>query len=561
VELRVRLLLGMAEALELDGAYDDAADRLRDVLQHDPTREAVHRQLMRLYARIGTPDQAVRQFHLCEDVLRRELDLAPQPETISLYGEILADRLARPPSGPGRSGASRSSPARASNRYPFVGRERVIERMCGQLARRDETQSGMIVVSGEAGVGKTRLLEEFANRARKQGAVTLCGGRGAHAYRFACGPFAVALEDYAASRSEAERMELAHIYPALTHFVPSLGPGSPFLTPAPDLRAYHLDLISSIVQLFTDLARTKPLLLVLGDLHEADDMGLDLIRYLAHLAVRVPMLMVGALPDPDLEVGAGLRGMIEAMTRERLWLRTELRCLCRRDTDKLVHAMLPGTPVSDNTLAEIYAQSRGNPLFVRELVDGIRLQGESAAASESPQGSWWLAAQSQSRTRVLTAMRLALMDDPLRRVLGLAATAGAAEISLEQLRAGAAALEPPMAVAVLFDALDRALQMHILEERDEGYAFRHPIVRAALYDCLPRHRRDEFRAAHGRSRRRKSHSVDRLFGRTDLRRVKHACGWRPLVSERPFPYFHSHAYVFPGGRRLEERWNPSRHAG
>jgi predicted ATPase len=223
--------------------------------------------------------------------------------------------------------------------------------------------------------------------------------------------------------------------------------------------------------------------------------------------------------------------------------------------------MLPGTQVSDNTLAEIYAQSRGNPLFVRELVDGIRLQGESAAASESPQGSWWLAAQSQSRARVLTAMRLALMDDPLRRVLGLAATVGAAEISLEQLRAGAAALEPPMAVAVLFDALDRALQMHILEERDEGYAFRHPIVRAALYDCLPRHRRDEFRAAHGRSRRRKSHSVDRLFGRTDLRRVKHACGWRPLVSERPFPYFHSHAYVFPGGRRLEELWNPSRHAG
>ena len=231
--------------------------------------------------------------------------------------------------------------------------------MFDQLTRRDEAKAGMIVVSGEAGVGKTRLLEEFANRAREQGAVALFGGRGAHAGQFACGPFAVALEDYAASLSEAERAELARAYPALTRFVPSLGSGSSLPTPAPDLRDYQLDLIPSIVQFLTDLARTKPVLLVLGDLHEADAVGLDLIRYLAHLAVRAPLLMVGALRDPDIEAGAGLRRMIEAMTRERLWLRIELHCLSRRATDQLVHALLPGVHVSDDTLAEIYSQSRG----------------------------------------------------------------------------------------------------------------------------------------------------------------------------------------------------------
>jgi DNA-binding SARP family transcriptional activator len=519
VELRLRLLLGMAEALESHSAYNDAADRLRQVLRHDPTREAVHRQLMRLYSRIGAPDQAVRQFHLCEDVLRRELDLAPQPETVTLCGQIVANRLWRPPPGPGAD-LARSSPAQTSNGHPFVGRERVIERMSGQLARRDETQPGMVVVSGEAGVGKTRLLEEFANRAREQGAVALCGGRGAHASQFACGPFAVALEDYAASRSEAERVELARIYPALTRFVPSLGSGSPFLTAAPDMRDYRLDLIPSIVQFLTDLARATPVLLVLGDLQETDDIGLDLIRYLAHLAVRVPLLLVGALRDPDIEVGAGLHRMIEAMTRERLWLRIELHCLSRRSTDQLVRAMLPGANVSDTTLAEIYAQSRGNPLFVRELVDGIRSQGDPAAADECLQGSSWLAARLQTRTRALTAMRLALMDDPLRRLLGLAATAGSAEISLDQLRAGAEALEPPITAQVLFDALDRALQMRLLEEQNEGYAFRHPILRTALYDCLPRHRRDEFRDAHGRSRRTSLRSIEaeiRSRGKGDCR--------------------------------------------
>ena len=87
------------------------------------------------------------------------------------------------------------------------------------------------------------------------------------------------------------------------------------------------------------------------------------------------------------------------------------------------------------------------------------------------------------------------MDEPLRRVLGLAAAVGATEISLHQLREGAAALKPPVDVPVLFDAMDRALRLRLLEERGEGYAFRYPIVRAALYDCLPRHRRDELRAA------------------------------------------------------------------
>jgi DNA-binding SARP family transcriptional activator len=498
LELRVRLLIGLAEVLESRGVHNEAADGLRDVLKQDPTREAVHRQLMRLYAQMGTPDQAVRQFQVCASVLRRELDLAPQPETISLYNEIVAGRLM--PGGPGsvrareRSSLRRSPAEQAAGGRPFVGRGRVIQRMCSQLARRDEAQPGMIVVTGEPGVGKTRLLEEFASRAREHGAVTLGGGRGGHANQFFYGPFAVALEDYAAGRSEAERAELARLYPALTRFVPSLGAGIP-LAAAADPRDYRLDIIPSIVQFLTDLARTRPVLLVLGDLDEADEVGLDLIRYLAHLAIRMPLLMVGALRDPDIEAGAGLRRMIEAMTRDRLWLRIDLHCLSRPATDQLVQAMLPGVQLSNESLADIYAQSRGNPLFVLELVDGMSSYGSPAQAGEVAAGSSWFATRFQVRTRVLTAMRLALMDEPLHRVLGLATAIGTAEISLSQLRAGAAALEPPVPAAVLFDALDRALRMRLLEERDNGYAFRHPVVRSAFYEWLPRHRRDEFHAA------------------------------------------------------------------
>jgi DNA-binding SARP family transcriptional activator len=498
VELRARLLLGMAEEFERRGAYNDAADRLRDVLQQDPTQEAVHRRLMRLYAGMGIPDQAVRQFHLCEQVLRRELDLTPQPETVSLYDEILANRVPQrsmPDRDRERVEVRRSSPVETYLDGPFVGRERVVQRLCGLLARRDDARAGMVVIGGEAGVGKSRLLEEFASNAREQAAVVLCGGRGAHANQFACGPFAVALEDYAASRPEAERIDLARRYPALARFVPSLGTGSPLPALGPDLCDYHLDLIPPIVRFLMDLARTQPVLLVLGDLHEADAVSLDLIRYLAHLAVGSPLLMVGALGDPDIEAGAGLRHMVEAMTREHLCLRIDLLCLSRDATDQLVQAMLPGPPVCDDILAEIYAQSQGNPLFVRELVRDVGQYADSARAAGGAQASASFAARLQTRTRAVAAMRLALMDVPLRRVLGLTAAIGATEISLSRLCAAAASLDPPVAVPVLFDALDRALQMHVLEERDAGYAFRHPVVRSALFDGLPRHRRDELRAA------------------------------------------------------------------
>jgi len=128
VELHLRLLVGLAEVYERRGACNEAADRLRQVLKQDPAREAVHRQLMRLYARMGTSDQALRQFHICEQVLRRELDLAPQAETISLYNAIHANLLAGHPSAaltPVRSSAGN----KCSRKCASCSRDRAIREL------------------------------------------------------------------------------------------------------------------------------------------------------------------------------------------------------------------------------------------------------------------------------------------------------------------------------------------------------------------------------------------------------------------------------------------------
>jgi DNA-binding SARP family transcriptional activator len=502
-ELRVRLLVGLAEALENRGACNEAADQFRAALGQDPTREVVHRRLMRLYAEMGTPDQAVRQFQICQDVLRRELGMAPQPETVSLYHDILGSRAP-----PQRSAADHDPALTDRNRAvvnghlpvakeatlvrPFVGRDRVIQHLWGQLTRDMRGGAGMILLTGEAGIGKTRLLEEFAARAGGQGAAVLWSGRGAHAKQFVCGMFAVALEGYAESRPAAERNEIAGRYPALARFVPSLGTsGEPGLAHGD----CDLDLVPAIVRLLTDLGRRQPVLVVLNDLHDADPLSLDLVRYLAHLAVQRPWLIVAGVREEEVEAGSEFRRMIEATTREGLCLRIDLHCLSRQDCDQLVRAMLPRHRVGDQLVEQIYQRSGGNPLFIGELVREIQQSGEVVPAGRGWHESSWVATRVPARVRALTAMRLAAVDEVLRRVLGLAAAAGATGISLGKLRAAAATFEPPVSDAALMDALDRALQMHVLEERGTGFAFRYPLFRSALYEGLSRHRRDQLHAA------------------------------------------------------------------
>jgi DNA-binding SARP family transcriptional activator len=460
-DLHLRLLIGLADALAKRGSHDAAAARLREVLELDPTSEDVHRRLMRLYLAAGARDQAVRQFHLCQEVLRRELELVPAPETQTLYDDIVAD----------------GTPNGNSVREAFVGRESMLEHLCEQLTHADAGNGRMVLVSGEAGVGKSRLVAEFADEARSRGACVLRAGSGAHTNRLPYGPFAVALESHVASCSEAERDALAERYPTLVPFVPSLGIGNQH---AGDGRLY---LVPAITRLLNDLARAQSVVLVLGDLDGLHRSSLNLLEYLAPLAAERRWLIVGTYRDEGLARGSELRRMVAAAEWEGLCLRLELDRLRRPDCDRLVRALRPGESVDEAVLEEVYARSLGNPLFAEELV------------REMPERNLSVPVCVPASVRALVALRMASVKESVRRVVALVAAAGGTEISLAELRAGAAALKPPVADAALFDALDRALEIRVLQERDGSYSFRHPLVRSALYEDLSKHRRDELHAA------------------------------------------------------------------
>lgn len=499
-ELHIRLLSGLGTLLARRGALNEAADRLREALQRDPTREDIHRRLMRLYVEMGIPDLALRQFHVCEDNMRRLLDLAPRPETIAVYEELMTvgqlggrgDEPISEPVAPPVLSAS-SAPAATS---PFVGREPILSRLLGLLSTGEVEGPRMVFVSGEAGIGKTRLLEELSSRAHATGAAVLWGGVGAHAQGFGYGAFAVALEAYAASCSDAERAELSRRYPALGRIAPSLMGTTP--PPAGDVRRLgsDLDLIQSIVRLITDLSRERPVLVVLGDLHDADEFTVDLMRYVAHLARHRPWLIVATVREDDID-DPQIQQLVSSTLRERLAQWIELECLSRADCDRLVRHLL-GSAIDEERLQTFYETSRGNPVYIEALTREVLTEGADTRAREG--GAQTSSDAVWRRHRAAATMQLGMMSATVRRVLELASLSSAPSIEWEDLRGAAAALTPRIPEDVLFDVLDYALRTRILEETEGGYVFRYPMVRAALRDSLPRHRRAQLLYALGASK-------------------------------------------------------------
>jgi predicted ATPase len=245
----------------------------------------------------------------------------------------------------------------------------------------------------------------------------------------------------------------------------------------------------------SDLAAEQPVVLVLGDLHDCSRSSVDLLYHLAHLAGRRRWLILGTVREEELEVRNDFWSAITQMTLEGLCERVMVRRLSRSACDDLVQALLPGGQVNEAVLTHLYARTLGNPLFVEELVYEMLERGELLHT----RGRWRIARNPSQRVprrvRILVAIRAARVAPSVRRVVALAAAAREAQIPLNELRTGAAALDPRLSEAALLDGLDRALEMRLLEERDGRYAFCHPLIRAALYEDLPQHRRDQLHAA------------------------------------------------------------------
>ena len=361
----------------------------------------------------------------------------------------------------------------AAPRRIFVGRRALLARLHAALAAAALGQGGIELISGEAGVGKTRLAEEFAVEAAEAGA-RVCFGRCPEAgqtppYR----PWVQILRALAESRSAEElAADLGPGAADLADLLPEHAPpGAPLsFEPAVATEAALFRLFDAVAGFLRRAARRAPLVLVLDDLHRADRPSLRLLEFVAADLSGARVLLLGLYRSSEIVADDPLVATLAELSRNLRFDSQRLSGLAPDETRMLVEASAPTAPPPE-VVAAILERSEGNPFFASAL---------TRQWVDSP-GDW--ARGVPPTVLELVRGRLLRLSKQCREVLGAAALIGR-DLELDLL-ARACELEED-AVA---DALDEARRAGLVEHASPRFA--HALVREAIYAELPGPRRRE----------------------------------------------------------------------
>ena len=473
--LRIRAYEVLGEASLRTGELAEATAAARGAIVLAPFRESAHRLLMEAHASAGNPAEALRAFEELRSLLRDELGTAPGPATLAVHERLLHGGVpARPAIAP-RPPAVRRWPApleTARGRHAFVGRAAEAARLHDAWRRATDGHRTLVLLAGEAGIGKTRLAAELAAHAHGEGAVVLfgrCDDEVPAPYQ----PVVQMLRGWAGGASlapVAERLgpraaELGIVLPELG--LPAADPGS---LRGSEQGAQRLRFFDAVAALLAELAGSAPLLAVFDDLHWADLPTLQLVKQL----VRAPaperaLFLATARAEERVEA---LEPLMAALRRDGALELVDLGGLDAEETGALVSAV-GGRPATPEIVAELHEQTDGNPFFIEEIVR--QLADGDGRLGAVPAG-----------VREVTGRRLAQLGEPTRQMLATAAVIGR-EFDFDVLEE-VDLLGGDELVAALEEAVD-ARVLREDEERVGRYAFGHALMRATLYDGLSALRR------------------------------------------------------------------------
>ncbi|MFC3452630.1 BTAD domain-containing putative transcriptional regulator [Amycolatopsis speibonae] len=457
-EHRILALEMRAAALLKLGTYDDLVPELTVLVREHPLRESLWQSLMLALHRSGRTTEALDAFRNARDILRRELDIAPGPELAQVHQQILTNDQALTPAlsetdpvdellavFPGQVAHAieerRTTPHFCRGREPEIARLRCLA---------DEVVSGngrTAWIEGEPGIGKSELLTT---------ALADLGERGCHVAWAAAGelgqlfPLQVIMEclgleiDETATRSSETDVDLV-------------------ATTADRILAY-----------IDQLCATAPLVMVIDDLHWADDASVLMWNRLSTAARQLPLLLVAASRPVPRRVELGqVRRAAESRGLEIV----ELGPLADTHAEDLISDLLGAQP--DEELRSLVVKAAGNPLYLREVtgalvrdhaletVDGIT-KVRSGTAWQAPDSLL----EAVSRT-------LDQVDEVAKETLRRAAVLGM-EFGLAQVAATMDKMP-----SELIAAFEDAMEMRIIVDTGTHLAFRHPMLRWALYHEIP----------------------------------------------------------------------------
>jgi DNA-binding SARP family transcriptional activator/tetratricopeptide (TPR) repeat protein len=429
-------------ALRLSAQHEQAGDRdaclevVRKLLASEPTLEPAHRLLMRVLALAGRRAEALKQWSACVTVLRERLDVAPSAETAALHRAIERGELDAPPAPPVRAEVEARLLGGAPG--PIFGRAAAL----AQVERFVASGRGVLLVVGEAGLGKTRLAAECARRAAHDGAAVLMGMGTDLDAAVPYAPFADAWADLRRRASGAS------------------DPFRAFVASGSSAQEDRLRLFQLIERHIEELASGATLCLVIEDLHLADESSLHLFQHLSRATRALPLLLVGTLREEEVRLGTPLHTLLGSLGRERLGERAVLEPLDRDAAAALVAELAPSS--SPSLVASVLELAEGNPFFIEEL----------ARAGEP-------------RPDLLDTVRQRVhrLGRDAERLLTAAAMVGVRFPFEVARRVAALEAEPAL------DALEGALAGRFLAEDGSDYRFRHALTRQALHGALTRARR------------------------------------------------------------------------
>src|SRR4051812_34090337 len=500
--LRLRGLETLAEAgLRQGGRELGAAEQAaRAAIAAAPFRESAHRLLMEIHEAAGNPAEALRAFEELRSLLREELGTTPGPAAMAVFERVLRGepppvRRAVAPVAPVVGAAWQPAPwpaplAAAVDRAPLVGRgvELAYLERCWHEAT--EGQRALVLLAGDAGIGKTRISAELARRAHEAGAVVLYG-RFDEETLTPYQPVVEMLRGWSAG-APLDRLKdrLGPRAAELAILLPEFGPPpadhqSSNGISGPEADAQRFRFFDAVAALIGEIGAEAPVVLIFDDLQWADRPTLQLLRHLVRAPAPRRVLFLGTYRESEISDRHPLHELIGDLRREGTFRRLELTGLAEAEVGELV-AELASAPASESFVRALAGETEGNPFFIEEVVRHIR--DSSGALSEQisleeagvPDG-----------VREVTARRLRRLSEATRGVLLIASVIGR-EFDYDVLAAVV-----PQSDDELVEALEEGVEARVLREVGHvgRYAFTHALVRATLYDSISQLRRARL---HGR---------------------------------------------------------------
>ena len=441
-------LIRLAHLAEEQADYPSAILHAERLLALDALNESHHQLLIRLHGANGDRASALRAYHQCMRVLRRELGVEPCPATRALCDSIRAGEQAH-------HTPAEIRPAPAASAMPLIGRiaewRKLLE--CLRFAARELPL--LAVISGEPGIGKSRLAEELYARCAREGqpaARTRCyAGQGQVAYTPVAGWLRAApLEAARAQLSQPQLAELARVLPEILEQNPEVGRPRPLSESWERLHFYES--LNAVVG-----KAGKPLLLLIDDLQWCDADSLEWLHSLFHSPASAGTLVLGTLRAEEAGRDHPLNRLLGALRQSGQVEEIPLSPLDAPETFTLAQQICPQFQADD--LEELYRATKGNPLFV---VESVR------AGVQSPQ-------QTPRLHAVITA-RLAQLSKPSYELAGMAAAIGR-PFSFDLLAKATDWDEDSLS-----RALDELWQRRIIETHGAAeYNFTHDRLREVAY--------------------------------------------------------------------------------